>query len=662
MKSVRRDIDLGMDPPIDETGSERPYATTRAASPRWMIATLLGGAAGAGLMAFAIVGTLEEHRQTVQPMQAVRAVLSNPAENLIQTAALTRTLQPVSRPAGADLDREDRLVRSLDIALAKRTFRAPATVKVGDREVLQSRVYTRVSTPLETASSSGRKLPSFNPALLISESNQNKKFGTASVSLDPNADVSFSTTHFNGSSVEFSDDQLDAAGVAAQAAAATEADDIDVAPSPISLLEKVAGLDSTSDATVELSSLAGTPFTRLEVKLVTENYAELGKIAEDDLAVRYVERVITLRRGGNLAEALTRLDVNKDEAKAAAKALAESTKNSPIIDGDRLKITFANSSKSEASLVKLALYSTEGIRATIGQRDDGDFESIPLVEPLETDKKKRSGDKLSVFASIYETVLAQNVPRTLADELVRVYSYDVDFQSAASASDMLDFFYAEPEDGSEEKGELLYAAITVDGDRKEFYRYRDAEDGSVDFYDPQGRSGRKFLLRMPLPAGELRSGFGWRRHPILGYMKMHTGVDWSNRVGTPILAAGNGVIRRAAWDSGYGRRVEIEHANGYITTYSHMSGFGPDIAEGIRVRQGQVIGYLGSSGLSTGPHLHYEVIVNDNFLDPMAIKLPRGKELQGAELASFKQEMGRVKQLLQRSESTIMADASMREE
>ncbi len=166
------------------------------------------------------------------------------------------------------------------------------------------------------------------------------------------------------------------------------------------------------------------------------------------------------------------------------------------------------------------------------------------------------------------------MPRPLVDELVRVYSYDVDFQRPVSPSDSIDFLYAEPEPGAEEQGELLKVAISLGGDTKSYTVSRARMTIQVDFYDPKGRSGRKFLLRMPLPSGELRSGFGWRRHPILGYMKMHTGVDWANKVGTPILAAGNGVIRKAAWDSGYGRRVEIEHANGYITTYSHMSSLG----------------------------------------------------------------------------------------
>ena len=137
-----------------------------------------------------------------------------------------------------------------------------------------------------------------------------------------------------------------------------------------------------------------------------------------------------------------------------------------------------------------------------------------------------------------------------------------------------------------------------------------------------------------------------RRHPILGYYKMHTGVDWAAPIGTPILAAGNGTVIKAQWDSGYGRRVEIQHANGYITTYNHMSGFARGITEGIRVKQGQTIGFLGSTGLSTGPHLHYEVMVNGHFVDPMRVKLARTREIEGRMLLDFKRDRDRIDNLM----------------
>jgi murein DD-endopeptidase MepM/ murein hydrolase activator NlpD len=167
-------------------------------------------------------------------------------------------------------------------------------------------------------------------------------------------------------------------------------------------------------------------------------------------------------------------------------------------------------------------------------------------------------------------------------------------------------------------------------------------------------------VRKPIGEGELRSGFGMRYHPILRYSKMHTGVDWANRIGTPIIAAGNGTVIKAGWEAGYGRRVEIQHANGYVTTYSHQSAFAKGISPGIRVRQGQVIGYLGSTGLSTGPHLHYEVLVNGHFVNPMKIKVPRGRELDGRALAEFKRQRDQVDALLARATGTKLAQGANR--
>jgi murein DD-endopeptidase MepM/ murein hydrolase activator NlpD len=199
--------------------------------------------------------------------------------------------------------------------------------------------------------------------------------------------------------------------------------------------------------------------------------------------------------------------------------------------------------------------------------------------------------------------------------------------------------------------------MTVRDQTFKYYRFQTPDDNMVDYYDPSGRSTRKFLLRKPIAEGEMTSPFGMRYHPILHFYRMHTGVDWGAPIGTPIFASGNGVVIEAAWDAGYGRRVEVQHANGYVTTYNHMSGFARGIVPGARVTQGQVVGYLGDSGLATGPHLHYEVIINGNFVDPMAIKLPRTREFDGKMLAAFKRERDRIDQLMAQAPA-IAATAS----
>ncbi|MBN9136792.1 MAG: M23 family metallopeptidase, partial [Phyllobacterium sp.] len=180
---------------------------------------------------------------------------------------------------------------------------------------------------------------------------------------------------------------------------------------------------------------------------------------------------------------------------------------------------------------------------------------------------------------------------------------------------------------------------------RKFYRFHSA-DGSTDYYDENGRSSKQFLLRNPVPNGVFRSPFGMRRHPILGYSRMHTGVDWSAPRGTPIIAAGNGVVERAGWTNGYGNQTVLRHSNGYESSYSHQNAIAAGVTPGAKVRQGQVIGYLGSTGLSTGPHLHYEVIVKGSKVDPMRIRLPGGRALGGDDLTAFKRERERIDQLL----------------
>jgi murein DD-endopeptidase MepM/ murein hydrolase activator NlpD len=306
------------------------------------------------------------------------------------------------------------------------------------------------------------------------------------------------------------------------------------------------------------------------------------------------------------------------------------------------------------------LYGERGIEGIAAANDRGLFVSVtaPTEESQqrqtaqatsEEDEEEEGGVRL--YESLYETALKHDLPRQTVEDLVRIFAYDVDFQRRVAPGDSFEVFYGADEEGGNDRVEILYAALNIGGEPRRVYRFQ-SEEGTVDYFDELGRSLKKFLIRKPIAGGQLRSGFGMRRHPILGYSKMHTGVDWADRHGTPIIAAGNGTVIKAEWDSGYGRRIEVQHTNGYVTAYNHQSAFARGIAPGVRVRQGQVIGYVGSSGLSTGPHLHYEVIVNGRFVDPMKIRVPRGRELDGRALAEFKRQREQVDALLQRAGAT----------
>jgi murein DD-endopeptidase MepM/ murein hydrolase activator NlpD len=243
--------------------------------------------------------------------------------------------------------------------------------------------------------------------------------------------------------------------------------------------------------------------------------------------------------------------------------------------------------------------------------------------------------------------------------MIRIYSYDVDFQRKVQPGDAFEVLYTGEEETpvADARNGVLFATLTIGGETKKFYRFQSPDDGLVDYYDETGKSAKKFLVRKPLLAGIMRSGFGLRRHPILGYTKMHTGVDWASPSGTPIYASGNGTVEKVGWESGYGKYVRVRHKNGYETAYGHMTAYARGINEGTRVRQGQVIGFVGSTGLSTGSHLHYEILVNGRFVDPMRIKLPRGRVLEGALLASFDKERERFDGIMARKPERVASSA-----
>jgi murein DD-endopeptidase MepM/ murein hydrolase activator NlpD len=292
----------------------------------------------------------------------------------------------------------------------------------------------------------------------------------------------------------------------------------------------------------------------------------------------------------------------------------------------------------------------DSVSAIAAINDRGAYVAVipPTAETtISADEQQDTKDDesgITIYQSLYETAIKNDIPRSIIEQLVRIFFYDIDLQRKVVGGDGLELFYAEDEENPE-KYDLLYASLSIAGVTKRYFPFK-ADDGTVDFFDEQGKSNRKFLVRKPISEGILRSGFGMRYHPILHYSRLHSGVDWANKIGTPILAAGDGVITKAEWTNGYGRHIEIQHAYDFETTYSHLSAYAKGVVEGARVRQGQVIGYLGSSGLSTGPHLHYEVKVKGEFKDPLAIKLPKNRELNPKELVLYKTEKTEIESIM----------------
>ena len=245
--------------------------------------------------------------------------------------------------------------------------------------------------------------------------------------------------------------------------------------------------------------------------------------------------------------------------------------------------------------------------------------------------------------SLYTTAIKLGIKPNTIIEFARLYGFQVDFQRDIWKGDSFQIIFEqfENEDGSLiESGDIIFSNLNIQGNDLNLYKF-ELEKNEVDYFDENGKSMKKTLMKTPINGARLSSPFGKRKHPILGFTKMHTGTDFAAPTGTPIMASGDGVVTRAQWCGGGGNCVKIRHNSVYQTVYAHMSKFGRGIKKGVKVKQGQIIGYVGSTGLSTGPHLHYEVIENGRKINSQKLKLPSGKTLKGKQRNNF--EVNKIK-------------------
>jgi murein DD-endopeptidase MepM/ murein hydrolase activator NlpD len=360
-----------------------------------------------------------------------------------------------------------------------------------------------------------------------------------------------------------------------------------------------------------------------------------------------------------------------EEAKAIATTLGARGRDGGLKEGEKLRILMAPAGPGQRLQPSRVIVANDSaVEAVAALSDMGKYVAVDVTSintvtdtadnASNNDDDDDDGTGVRLYQSIYETALRNKVPANVIEDMIRIYSYDVDFQRKVQPGDSFDVFFAGEDEGTgnSEKPEVLFASLTVGGETKKYYRFQTPDDSVVDYYDETGKSAKKFLVRKPVNNAIMRSGFGSRRHPILGYVKMHTGVDWATAYGTPIFASGNGVVEVAGWEGGYGKYVKLKHNNGYETAYGHMSAFAKGLEPGKRVRQGQVIGFVGSTGQSTGSHVHYEILVNGRFVDPMRIKLPRGRSLDGALLAGFEKERDRLDAQMNNRSSARVSDAA----
>ena len=262
-------------------------------------------------------------------------------------------------------------------------------------------------------------------------------------------------------------------------------------------------------------------------------------------------------------------------------------------------------------------------------------------------EKKNYLAKGIIKNSLYNSAQKQGVDPEIIIEFARIFGFEIDFQRDIRENDEFQILYErfEDDDGEVQKnGEIIFAYMNNNGKEISLYRFKDQKN-NIGYYSKDGKSIEKALMKTPINGARLSSSFGLRKHPILGYNKLHQGTDFAAPKGTPVMASGSGTIEMASWNGAYGKYVRIRHNSTYKTAYAHLSRFGKKIRRGAKVQQGQIIGYVGSTGRSTGPHLHYEVLVQNKRVNSQRLKLPSGKNLAGKEMQIFENTKAQIEEL-----------------
>jgi len=370
------------------------------------------------------------------------------------------------------------------------------------------------------------------------------------------------------------------------------------------------------------------------------------QLAFTEVYLRHETKEMRVANGETLAGLLTRAGASSTDANAALSSIADVYNPRRLRPGQAISLYFQRDG-AQARLTGVAFRSEPGASVAANRTAAGAFEAREVQMPLTFEIARIAAP---VETSLYSSALQLGATDREVAALADAFSYDVDFQRDVRPGDRFELVFErfyDDEGNTVRTGDLLFVSLESSRGSREFYQFMAPGDARPDWYDADGKSARRFLMKTPINGARLTSGYGMRRHPILGYSRMHRGTDFAAPTGTPILAAGDGTVVRAGPFSSFGNYVRIRHANGYETAYAHMSRFARGMRVGARVRQGQVIGYVGTTGRSTGPHLHYEVLRRGQQVNPMSLRVANGRNLTGRSLELFMIERERINTLRQ---------------
>jgi murein DD-endopeptidase MepM/ murein hydrolase activator NlpD len=631
-----------------------PEIYLREAGPRrlisslkWFISTCIVGAAGLCIIAVAMYASTDMHGGG-----GILESLSRASRDALRGKGAGNLIE--DRPARTG-EKTDKIKTSTKGTTTKHIIQDSVVERRNSREFIQVKPYARIVAMLSTAKPDNTDgIPPLNPFDLYADKGPEiaKPAQQASTANTPLLEhVSAKLSDPPGGFLpeedgqELSDVEVERAVAEADAFYAESAAQMRPAIMPEEGGE--AGEDELINggsgvASAEKAKLP--PYTTVLEKLVEE----------DDTADESVVESAIVKNGDTVTSVLKNAGVAGWQAEAIHNALNASGLKLRAGQEIRMKLAAGSGEDGAKEPLKVSVFSGVKPEASVERALDGEYgitdEPVEVATFKLDDDDDNGSQRATLYTSIYSAALAQDLSPEIINKLLRILTYDVDYKQRVRPGDSFELFFdVKQEDGGGEKaGELLYVAMTVGGVTNKYYRFR-TPDGAVDFYNDRGSNSRKFLMQTPIKAGRFTSGFGFRRHPLLGIRKMHTGIDWAAPTGTPIMAAGDGTIELAERHGGNGNYIRIRHGNGYKTAYSHMSRFMPNIKKGMKIRQGQQIGFVGSTGMSTGPHLHYEVLVNNRFTNPLKVRVPRSRQLNGRMLAEFKKEEARIDELMRRA-------------
>ena len=370
-----------------------------------------------------------------------------------------------------------------------------------------------------------------------------------------------------------------------------------------------------------------------------------GPRAPQDTPVNKTPFTQTLRAGpgDTLSGMLTGAGIPRTEALGAIAALSKHFDPHRIKPGQEITVTFQPGPGGVAPGRFLGFTLTPDFKRliTVTRTEDGRFRASTVNKSLTRRLARASG---TIKQSLFDAGTRAGLPVSVLFEMVRAYSWDVDFQRDIYPGDSFEIMFERFHDERGtvvHSGRIVFIALTLSGTRRALYRHTTG-DGQTDYFDEKGQSARKALLRTPIDGARLSSSFGRRRHPVLGYTRMHRGLDFRAPPGTPIYAAGKGIVEYVGRNGAFGRYVRIRHNSTYSTAYAHMRRFAKGLGKGKRVEQGQIIGYVGSSGRSTGPHLHYEILRGGRQINPLTVTMPAVPRLKGWEMSRFRYAMSKI--------------------